>query len=166
MVRIVTVYTDASHCHRLGVAGWACWVKADGLQGYTRSGVLRGVKAQASIAELAAVANGLAAAEKAVGIRPDDLIVIVTDCQRVIHVLERKPGLILHRDEREIRDWIEGRLAALGAARKVNKVKAHSRHDGVRSGVNGLVDGLAKAALRQARKRVTPPAPTFSEGSA
>lgn len=146
MSNCITIYTDASFCPRTKVAGWAAWVKCDNNQAFTYSGILKRATC-CTVAEMMAIANAIWMVIRK-HYQKGKMLVVVTDSKTCKRCIENKKSI-----NPSIQAAIDYLLNILpeDCQLKVNKVKAHSANDGKRSYVNSLVDGLAKAQMRQAR---------------
>lgn len=163
----ITIYTDASVCLQTKAAGWACWVKNGINKATILSGKFKNPIKCPTEAELMAIVNALVAVKK-LHEPKNNILIIVTDslsAQRYIsHVQSFVSNKKLTRSQRDknIRRpqnhlWdlaiMAIQIVPEGCYLKVNKVKAHSKKDGVRSYVNDLVDKAAKQKMREARKQ-------------
>ena len=94
-----TVISDASHCPRLKVGGWAAWVRVDNfripIKGY---GVIKGNPSDATVAEIYAALNGVWLATQ-YGAQD---ILLQTDCLAVVNLVK-----MTAKSERIIRIWRE-----------------------------------------------------------
>lgn len=118
MVR-ATVIADASYDHQCGAAGWAAWIRVDGIgQAIRVFGPIRKALARSSTeAEVRAAIFGIEAATR----RGASAILIQSDCLAVIQgshdvwkdFLARNPGLVVdarhvpgHTDGQDARTWV------------------------------------------------------------
>lgn len=149
---VVTLYVDASYCPETGAAGWAAWMrKGDAIA--TRSGRLRKPTRDNGEAEMAAAANGMAAAASSGFVGQGDLLVLVSDSDEVVRDL--KNGTRTHASRLDSIVSTARDIAARNGFRVLTrKVKAHSMQDGARSHVNQMVDDLARKQMVEARAAV------------
>lgn len=77
---VTTIFTDASFCHDTLAAGWAAWCRYGQGRGKMISGQLKGKPLNAELAEAMAIANGLYAARKNGIVRPENTVIIESDC--------------------------------------------------------------------------------------
>lgn len=162
MTGCITIYTDASVNHVTQTGGWACWIKTAPGETALYAGAFKAPVSCAAEAELMAIANGLAAARKAIGTQP--YIVVVTDCAAAITYIQHartrsspKPGFkvkALKPGMFEIAKSIVGAVPP-GVELRINKVKAHTGAADKRSHVNDVVDKAARRARKQAEKVAT-----------
>lgn len=142
-----TVITDASHCPRLNVGGWAAWVRVDGtttpIKGY---GVLKGNPTDATVAEIYAALNGIwLATQHGAGD-----ILLQTDCLAVVNLVN-----MTAKSNRIITVWRNG--LSQGWFRKVKTLRAkhvpgHKEVTNARSWVQDWCDAHAGKAMRLARQ--------------
>lgn len=152
-MEFLTIYTDASICPKTKVGGWACWMKFGPRQKLTYAKPFRELVHDSTEAEMKAIANALAIAVK--HFSPENcVIVITTDSQNAIGRITRKrvkgkPHL------QQLTEVIHS-LVPPTCEIRMKKVKAHSKGDGRRSYVNGIVDKAARREMRLHRDSLTP----------
>lgn len=134
----VTVFTDGSYCRRSGAGGWAYAVRHPALGLLEASGSLM-AESNNHVEALALVA----ACERLVALGVEG-VAVKAYCDSTF-AMERFP---LHE-----------LLEAGAASAMVAHTPAHRGARNANAGLNGYVDGLAKAAMRDLRDRL------FSEGS-
>lgn len=84
---LVTLFSDASICADTGIAGWAAWAKCD--RGTVRGdGAFRRTTRDSAVAEAMAAVNGLVIADRKGLIHEGDAILVQTDNNAVMQVLE------------------------------------------------------------------------------
>lgn len=157
----ITIYTDASVCPKSKTGGWACWVKFGKFETLQASGFFKEACDDSTDAELRAIANALTVVVRR--LRPTDaILVVVTDslqAQMRIQGKIKQPNKGNHRKEKfaAFQSVVDHILALIpdGCELRVNKVKAHARHDGARSYVNNLVDKAARKEMRRKRNQLT-----------
>lgn len=147
MVSFITVYTDASVDSEKELAGLGCWIKYGNNQTIKHSGIIRNGTKCSTTAELMAIANAIFVTKQKVKYN-DAILVVVTDSQNAINYIKTKHDKRM--DWMEIADLIRNSTPP-GWKLCVKKVKAHSYHDGARSYINNVVDGLARNKLFEAR---------------
>lgn len=162
----ITMFADASVCHRTGAAGWACWAKADGKAAFLHGGILDGsVVMQSHDAELAALVRGVEALHER-GWLPAQ-IMLQCDNVRPLRVIQGQIGAweSRHAEGQNIllggislnafeRQQVE-RMRPLveGCKLIVRHVKGHSSGRG-RYWVNRQCDELAKQHMRKRREQL------------
>lgn len=143
-----TVISDASHCPRLNVGGWAAWVRVDNfripIKGY---GVIKGNPSDATVAEIYAAMNGVWLATQ-YGAQD---ILLQTDCMAVVNLVNRTA-----KSERIIRIWREARQM-MWYVRKVKNLSArhvpgHKEVHNAATFVQDWCDIHAGKAMREARQ--------------
>jgi ribonuclease HI len=171
---LVSLFSDASICNLNKVGGWAAWLKSD--RGSIRTGShFRTTVNDTSIAEAMAVVNGLVAGTNVKLIQPGDTVLVQTDNNAVMSVLE---GTAKRKATKSVRarrklSWrqlkrdvkyhnAEIRLIASAFASvteryqltiKWRHVKGHRGTIDKRSAVNTYCDKIAKDHMQVARKR-------------
>lgn len=174
---LISLFSDASMCHKQRVGGWAAWLKCD--RGAMRLGAPFAVKvADTSLAEAMAVVNALSCGIRDGLILSGDVVLVQTDNNAVMSILDgsahrratpnakrrRKISWSqLRRDvhERNIEiDAISGAYARLVTSSRLlirwRHVKGHRGEIDARSAVNTYCDKIAKDHMRTARKRQIP----------
>lgn len=150
---VVTVFTDASFCHRTKAAGFAVWIKTDKVT-LRHAGAFKIDIATPGQAETAALGNGICAAVARLDMQPGDIIVAASDCLQAIHVIggsgsDGKPDRLM----RAVRDRVKADLKARGVELRLKHVRAHQgKSAGPRNAVNEWCDGAAKTVMRDRRK--------------
>jgi len=174
---LVTLFSDASMCPERKIGGWAAWLKSDrgSLKGGARFMVRVG---DSSMAEAMAVVNGLTVGLKEGVIRPMDTVLVQTDNDAVMGVLEgtvrrslarelkRRRGRSRSQVERDVdernheiaivADAFSAILSDNGVVVRWRHVKGHRGKQDRRSAVNSFCDRTARAHMRGARKRPAP----------
>jgi ribonuclease HI len=137
-----TVITDASFDDRTGKAGWAAWIRIDGVAEPIKAyGAFKGKVKTSTDAEKMAAANGLFIAQK----HGADAFLVQSDCMSVIHLIE---GITKARSVKD--DWSKKMMAAgvWGKIIKARHVKGHSKTKDSRSYVNRWCDEMANKARK------------------
>lgn len=149
---LVTLFTDASYCHRKKVGGWAMWAKRGPAEKAVYGGRLKGRPVSSAYAEIAALANAMARLETLGWLDDRTLVIAQTDCLDVINYVTR-PLLSASKNMARPRDSILERRARLGFRLDLRHVKAHIRPSdrASRHHVNETVDQIAKHHMRAAR---------------
>lgn len=162
--QIVTVFTDASFCHKTKAAGFAVWIKTDACT-LRHAGAFKIDINEAWEAETAALANGICAALGRLDMKAGGLIVAASDCLRAIDIIEGRggqPGKAM----RKVRDHVRGELKARGVELRLKHVKAHKgKSAGPRHAVNEWCDGAAKVVMRERRAANSNVRPRSSDAS-
>ena len=151
---LITLFTDASHCHRTHVAAYAAWAKADGFT-VRRAGVLKGRVSDSSIAEAQALVNGLCFVLAALKPPPASKIIAQTDCISAIAALTgglRKPGAIA-RFAPMVAVY-RAKFVSHGIAVEFRHVRAHKGTVTPRNAVNTWCDEECRKLMRLARAAV------------
>jgi ribonuclease HI len=158
-MNFVTVYTDASMCSKTGIGAWACWIKYGEGQTLDASGPFKSVVRDSTEAELKAIANAMKIVVR--DVRPEkSIIVIVTDSEQAIHCVKGIRHHCTTRKSRARRKSLDAKheigekiraLVPEGCSLRIKKVAAHYNDDGRRSYVNGIVDRMARNAMRAKR---------------
>lgn len=177
---LISLFSDASLCHIKRVGGWAAWLKSD--RGATRTGGhFRTTINDTTIAEAMAVVNGMAAGISIGLICHHDTLLIQTDNNGVMGVLNgtaqrritaavrRRRGISwsqLRRDARYHNAEIElvaqkfQQFVELYQIRVLwRHVKGHQKSHDKRSAVNNFCDETARFHMKQARKKKIRPRP-------
>ena len=121
---LITVISDASLCHKTGIAGYGYWVKSD--RGGTRgSGVLQGHNSSSLVAEMRALMNGLHAALKEGLAVKGDKFLLQTDCEGVITTFTGKRKRFLNVQELEAVEYFKTMIARFELTYEFRHVKGH-----------------------------------------
>lgn len=145
-----TVITDASFCSETRAAGWAAYIRIDGVPEPVKAyAAFREPLINSAEAELLAAVNGLWLARQ----HGAEHLLLQTDCLAVVHLINRK-----YRGRR----WKLHRVLVAAFADKgldlvavtARHVKGHSGVKDARSYVNRWCDRHAKAAMRGHRKQL------------
>ena len=138
-----TVITDASFCHRSKKAGWAAWIRIDGVERpIKRYGSFKMKVKTSTEAEKLAAANGLFIARKmgATG------FLLQTDCMAVIHLVT---GFTKKQHLNDEWSRIMATCGMLGKPLHAKHVKGHTSTGDARSYVNRWCDEMANKARKQ-----------------
>ena len=140
-----TIITDASFCHRTQAAGWAAWIRIDGVsEPIKRYAEFRQPVRSAQEAEMLAAVNGLwLAAQHGV-----TMALVQTDCLAVVHMLNGETK------NPSIRRDFSAAIAKAGVAhiaRSGRHVRGHTQVADARSYVNRWCDSRAKTAMKRQR---------------
>ena len=148
---LVTVFSDASWCPHKHVGGWGAWVKSQRLT-CTKGGELKDRPSSSGEAEIMAIGNAVYVALHSGAARPGDELLIQTDCQHAIRVLEgqAKPKTAGEADVYLI--LVKWR-AQFYLSMRYRHVKAHTNGDQPRLWVNNECDRLARHHMRNARRK-------------
>ncbi len=148
--RIVTVFTDASFCHRTRAAGFAVWIKTDSAT-LRHAGAFKIDIGSSQEAEAAALGNGICVACTHLDLRAGDMVVAASDCLFAIDLIKGHAKR-LSNGMRGVRDHVQRELAARGVDLRLKHVKAHQgKNAGPRHAVNEWCDGAAKGVMRKRR---------------
>lgn len=170
----VTIFSDASLCPQTRAGGWAGWIKSD--RGVLSvDGEFRYQLTDTTIAEAMAALNAICYAISKNHIEKGDILVLATDNNNVMRVLEgqarrkfrRRSAKKQNRTMKEHRLHIDennrhiatiskiykSRIVEAGIDLRWNHVKGHTGRPDKRSAVNHGCDRRAKQAMRKARKQ-------------
>lgn len=148
----VTIIADASHCPNTGAAGYGYWAVSErGRQG--GGGSMRDPVDTSSAAELLAIVNAFFFAQMKGIVAEGDHVLLQTDCQRAIDILESKIKE-LSKDERVGKKRFYELKREYGCTVSFRHVKGHTRRTEARYVTNNLCDQRAKHGMRLARKRM------------
>jgi ribonuclease HI len=174
---LVTLFSDASMCPDRRIGGWAAWLKSD--RGALRGGGrFRVIVGDTCMAEAMAVVNGLTVGIAQGVIRPRDTVLVQTDNDAVMGVLEgrvrrsltlelkRRRGRSRSQIERYVENRNEEIRIVAGAFSSILRenavvvrwrhVKGHRGTEDRRSAVNTFCDRTAKGHMRIARRNALP----------
>lgn len=174
---LISLFSDASLCDKMHVGGWAAWLKAD--RGSVIDGGSFSVKvSDITLAEAMAVANGLYCGLRYGLVRDGDTILIQTDNNAVMGILngitKRRASRLTCRKRnismRALRRQVAIRNFEINAISTVfldmvnmnhltirwRHVKGHRGTIDKRSAVNSLCDRVAKNNMRAARNKQLP----------
>jgi ribonuclease HI len=174
---LVTLFSDASMCPERKIGGWAAWLKSD--RGSLRGGARFKVRVgDSSMAEAMAVMNGLTVGASEGIIRRKDTVLVQTDNDAVMGILEgtvrRSLSLEFKRRRGRSRDQVVKDVGArnqeivivadaFSAFIQENSVvvrwrhvKGHRGKQDRRSAVNTFCDRTARDHMREARRRPAP----------
>lgn len=150
----VTLFTDASHCPELEVAGGAWWARDSDNRDHRYFDLPQGYSAQA--AELGAALTGaenILSGDHCLTV-PDVpwRLILVTDCLAVKRYLETGGGCgELPPGTKERTQELLAHLEIEGGILKINHVPAHKGTGSPRNWVNNWCDRHAKIAMRRQR---------------
>lgn len=140
-----TVITDASFCPKTKAAGWAAWVRVDGIsEPIKRYGAFKEPVASARDAEMLAAINGVFIAAK-VGATQ---VLVQTDCLAVVHMFE---GVTVQQAIKDAFTRAQAKAGILGLKVSAKHVKGHSSDPASRSWVNRWCDEQAGKEMRAYR---------------
>lgn len=141
-----TVITDASFCDKAKVAGWAAWIRIDGISyPIKRYGSFKTMPKTSIEAEKLAAINGMWIAKEFGA----DAIMLQSDCMSVIHLIDGTTR------QKKLKDWWYKRLAScglLGVPMTAKHVKGHTKTNDARSYVNRWCDEKSRNAMRSIRQ--------------
>ncbi len=170
---LVTLFSDASICGETGCVGWAAWAKCD--RGTARGdGVLKRQTIDSSFAEAMAVVNGLAIALQGRLIERGDVIIVQTDNNAVMGVLNGTARRVVKKAEKQRRQISYSQLheEVLKRNEEIDEIakayaeivydlaltvrwrhcKGHRGLEDRRAAVNSYCDERARERMREARK--------------
>lgn len=139
-----TVIVDASFCPETGAAGWASWVRVDGVsEAIKYAGRFKSRPENSTAAELQAAINGIWIAAR----HGASVVLVQSDCMAVIHAIRK-----------ETKGWVgplwetalvENGLTSVSLTAK--HVKGHTHNKDVRSWCNRWCDENAGLHMRKDR---------------
>ena len=163
----VTMFSDASVFADRRKSGWGFWIKGDFRDSMSAGGPIEVFHPNSDVAELDAIANGIACAEAAGYFRPTDRVIMIqSDNASALAVIKarmnaaenahaesaaipaRKKPLSAHQHAAVTR--IREILIRHGMSVQVRHVRGHTEGGG-RNWVNSLCDRLAKRGAFQDR---------------
>ncbi len=176
---LITIFSDASMCEKRNVGGWAAWLRCDRRRYPFRTGGPFTVRVNdTAMAESMAVVNALASGIAQGFVEPEDVVLIQTDNNSVMGVLE---GTVVRRMSKAVRErkgltraqakrLVRDRNAEIGIVSSVflsyvaknsltirwRHVKGHRGNVDRRSAVNTYCDQQARIHMRAARGRTVP----------
>ena len=148
---LITLFTDASYCHRTRIAAYAAWAKADG-RTVRHAAVLKQPVATSTLAEAMALVNGIYLAIAAIRPPPASRIIAQTDCLAAIEALNGK--LLRPKAINAYADVIAAysdKIAASGIVVEFRHVRGHKGTVTPRNAVNTWCDNECRRLLRTAR---------------
>ena len=169
----VTIFSDASICPQTRAGGWAGWIKSD--RGVLEiDGPLKAALLDTTIAEAMAALNCICYAIGQDMIQEGDVVVLATDNDNVMNVLQGLSRRKFRRKDAKKRGWtmkelrlyvkqnndhierissiFESRQIRVGFDLRWNHVKGHRGKIDKRAAVNHGCDQRARSAMRKARK--------------
>ena len=148
----VTIIADASHCTKTKAAGYGFWAVSErGKHG--GGGSMASPVDTSSAAELLAIVNGLFFGKLKGILDAGDHVLLQTDCQRAIDVLEGRIQTMT-KDERAGRKRFYELKREYACRVSFRHVKGHTSRTEARYITNNLCDKRAKNGMRLARKRI------------
>jgi ribonuclease HI len=166
--KVTTVFADASWCPNTKAGGWGCWIKNE-FSTNTYSGAFKAPLPCSAAAEFSAAANALHIGIKKGHVARNGLVVMQTDCEKVLMAMSRdyrREWSAKHRQRCGFPGLNTAEMTALRALHSLastanvelrwKHVRGHQGGGNARSWVNERCDSLAKAAMREARERAKP----------
>jgi ribonuclease HI len=154
---LITLFTDASYCHRTRVAAYAVWAKADG-RTVRHSGVLKQLVPTSALAETMALVNGIYVTIAAMRPPSASKIIAQTDCLGAIHALTgtvKRPRAI--RAFAPIVTAYQQKIASAGVVVELRHVSGHRGTVTPRNAVNSWCDAECHRLMRVARAALLTP---------
>ena len=143
-----TVITDASFCPKTKAAGWAAWVRVDGIsEPIKRYGAFKEPVTSARDAEMLAAINGVFIAAKVGAMQ----VLVQTDCLAVVHMFE---GVTVQQAIKDAFTRAQAKAGILGLKVSAKHVKGHSNDPAPRSWVNRWCDEQAGKEMRAHRNKI------------
>lgn len=148
----VTIIADASHCTETKAAGYGFWAVSErGKHG--GGGSMSKPVDTSSAAELMAIVNGLFFGKMRGIVDAGDHVLLQTDCQRAIDILEGRIST-MSKDERAGRKRFYELKREYACTVSFRHVKGHTNRTEARYVTNNLCDKRAKDGMRLARARL------------
>lgn len=141
-----TIITDASFCHKTNTAGWAAWIRVDGIaEPIRRYGSFKEPVENSFQAEMLAAINGVWIAKQCGATE----FFLQTDCMLVVNL-----ALGEVKKRAYVAQWnaAKERAGLSRIALRAKHVRGHTQTDDARSFVNRWCDKNAKQEMRKARK--------------
>jgi len=146
--RIVTVFTDASFCHRTLAAGYAIWMKTDGAT-FRHAAPFKVAINTPTQAETAALANGIIWAATKFNLTSKDYLVAASDCKDAIRRIEAVCKF--KKSTKEYVERVYKEKLQRGFKLSLRHVPAHRGYGTKRTAVNEWCDVSAKKVMRNER---------------
>jgi ribonuclease HI len=147
--RVVTVFTDASFCHRTLAAGYAIWMKTDSGT-FRHAAPFKVVVSNPWEAETAALANGIIWAATKFNLNKADMIVAASDCKPAIVSIETG-RVSKNKLVKEFVLRVEKEVSERRFILRLKHVPAHKGYGNKRTAVNEWCDLSAKQIMRNER---------------
>lgn len=147
---LVSLFTDASFCHRTCAGGWGAFIACERGKRYG-GGQIEEYCKDSSHAELLAVRYGLRFAAERKLLRPKDEILLQTDSLTAMEVMETFAVRTRIKEYTEVHDRIRKGLMAWENKLRVRHIKGHSGTGTSRTYVHNKCDRLAHEGMRKAR---------------
>lgn len=151
---LVSLFSDASHCHETRVAAWAAWAKSERGQVSHAAPFLDRIK-QTHQAELGSIVNGVFLVVSRGVALPGDEILVQNDCMRALQLLRGGPKTA----KATARDY--HMLSMLKKFTTDNELLIRCKHIRAHAGtgtpgyyVHDLVDKMARSNMRHERARI------------
>jgi ribonuclease HI len=147
--RIVTVFTDASFCHKTLAAGYAIWMKTDGAT-FRHAAPFKVAINSPAEAETAALANGIVWAAIKFNLTKGDMLVAASDCMPAINAMntvKKIKNKLIQSFVNKVNDERYNRNFKL----ILKHVPAHRGYNNKRTSVNEWCDKSAKKIMRDER---------------
>lgn len=147
---LVTIVSDASFCVDTGAAGYGIWIACDRVK-LKHGGQFKDRMKSSNEAEVCAIVNGIHHAIKTKHLFAGDSLVINTDCQAAIQLLNRSRDFATKREQLALQTYT---LLVKNYRLKVylKHVKGHTGRRDNRSLSNKYCDATAKENMKLARK--------------
>jgi ribonuclease HI len=170
MVKLITLFVDASHCPSTKVGGWGAWAKQAGWpNGTLFGGAFKGVIPNSAEAELCAIANAMQSLHLHDLLIGDVKVLVQSDCLRALGLIasfvsscevnNHPDGCPIQKTTATKPTALEAKaLATINAlvsgSRRLSlrHVRGHKAGKG-RNWVNRQCDHIAKGYMKQARTK-------------
>ncbi len=168
--RMMTIFVDASVCHRTGAAGWGAWARCDGwTSGRIFSGELKARYGNSTEAEAAAIANALHLLSKAGDLEGVAVILVQSDSMQALDSLIRIAGAVASNHADGVPLPIAGKRKRFTPTERIAPVRIREtigdrrllvrhvrghREGGARQWVNRACDEAAKGRMRAVRDEI------------
>jgi len=146
---LVTIMVDASWCPDTKAAGYGAWLASERRR-CRFTGQIQSTVSQAMVAEEMAIVNAIAGALKRGVALAGDTILVRTDCQAAIQLLQkyRKPSA---KEEDEIVSAFDYFVKKYGLQMRFKHIKGHSSNQNRASVSNTVCDRHAREQMQKAR---------------
>lgn len=149
---LVSLFTDASWCHRTKVGGWGAWAKSERGK-FSTGAAFKDEAPNSTVAEMWAVINGIQATMNQPLFEVGDKILVQTDCEGIVYLMATRRPPEAHKNRYKKLLTRLDELAHKGNSVFIPKhVKGHTSGKEPRLWVNIFCDKIARKHMELARK--------------
>jgi len=148
---LVTIIADASYCHKDRVAGYGFWIACERGK-LAGGGPMRERVGSSLLAEAKAVCIGLYTAVRNELIRPQDSVLLQTDCIGAIAFLHRTATPLSKSEAGKVKEFFNTLVRQNALTVEFRHVRGHTKVRDARSLCNRHCDSRAKQGLAMARQ--------------